>query len=165
MSNACLPKHSWMCVVQYSAASFIETMNSSSLTMDSDEFVARMIAAGVPDIEAASTQPLSPKLKADPTPASPKAGATLIPSAPEDNLGSQPSQTSLASKHFDALHTNCSFGIQMHLHVLQGAEAWCQSLYWLGSVCLIHGLTTFAAYAAYSLVEGVEARACVKPSL
>ncbi len=86
--------------VQYSAASFIETINSSSLTMDSDEFVARMIAAGVPDIEAASTQPLSPKLKVDPTPASPKAGAPLIPAASEDNMGltPQPSQPSLASK-------------------------------------------------------------------
>ncbi|KAL0040776.1 hypothetical protein WJX79_005242 [Trebouxia sp. C0005] len=83
----------------YSAASFIETINSSSLTMDSDEFVARMIAAGVPDIEAASTQPLSPKLKVDPTPSSPKAGAPLIPAAPEDNMGltPQPSQPSLAN--------------------------------------------------------------------
>lgn len=86
--------------MQYSAASFIETINSSSLTMDSDEFVARMIAAGVPDIEAASTQPLSPKLKVDPTPSSPKAGATLIPAASEDNMGltPQPSQPSLASE-------------------------------------------------------------------
>lgn len=77
--------------------------------MDSDEFVARMIAAGVPDIEAASTQPLSPKLKADPTPASPKAGTPLIPAAPEDNLGltPQPSQPSLASEY--SLHTcTCS---------------------------------------------------------
>lgn len=68
--------------------------------MDSDEFVARMIAAGVPDIEAASTQPPSPKIKADPAPGSPHAGATLIPSAPEDNLGlaADPSQPSLASR-------------------------------------------------------------------
>lgn len=86
--------------VQYSAASFIETINSSSLTMDSDEFVARMIAAGVPDIEAASTQPLSPKLKADPTLSSLEAGAPLIPAASEDNMGLTPqaSQPSLASK-------------------------------------------------------------------
>ncbi|DBB04146.1 hypothetical protein WJX77_002566 [Trebouxia sp. C0004] len=83
----------------YSAASFIETINSSSLTMDSDEFVARMIAAGVPDIEAASTQPLFPKLKADTTPSSPTAGASLIPAASEDNMGltPQPSQPSLAN--------------------------------------------------------------------
>ncbi|KAK9833087.1 hypothetical protein WJX74_006750 [Apatococcus lobatus] len=35
----------------YSAASFIETINASSLSMDPDEFVARMVAAGVPDME------------------------------------------------------------------------------------------------------------------
>ena len=86
--------------VQYSAASFIETINSSSLTMDSDEFVARMIAAGVPDIEAASTQPLSPHLRMDPTstPVLPTAGASLIPSAPEDTPGLPPAQASLTSK-------------------------------------------------------------------
>lgn len=37
--------------VQYSAASFIETINSSSLTMDADEFMARMMAAGMPDMQ------------------------------------------------------------------------------------------------------------------
>lgn len=65
--------------------------------MDSDEFVARMIAAGIPDIEVASTQPMSPK-QAPP----PKAGAGLIPAlGPEENLGltPQPSQASLASMH------------------------------------------------------------------
>lgn len=36
---------------QYSAASFIETINSNSLSMDSDEFVARMVAAGIPDLQ------------------------------------------------------------------------------------------------------------------
>lgn len=72
--------------------------------MDSDEFVARMIAAGVADIEAASTQPLSPKLKVDPAPISPRAGAALIPSASEDNLGlaGPLSQPSLASKNVSA---------------------------------------------------------------
>ena len=38
-------------VLQYSAASFIETISSSSLTMDADEFVARMMAAGIPDMQ------------------------------------------------------------------------------------------------------------------
>ena len=38
-------------LMQYSAASFIETINTNSLTMDSDEFVARMVAAGVPDMQ------------------------------------------------------------------------------------------------------------------
>lgn len=93
--------HDMGVVVQYSAASFIETINSSSLTMDSDEFVARMIAAGVADIEAASTQPPSPRIKADPGgPASPRAEAPLIPTAPEDNMGlaSDLSQPSLASR-------------------------------------------------------------------
>lgn len=69
--------------------------------MDSDEFVARMIAAGVADIEAASTQPPSPKIKAEAiAPGSPKTEAPLIPSAPEDNMGlaSDPSQVSLASR-------------------------------------------------------------------
>ena len=68
--------------------------------MDSDEFVARMIAAGVPDIEAAAAQPPSPKVKTDPNsaPATTAAGAGLIPAAPEDNLANQPSQPSLASK-------------------------------------------------------------------
>lgn len=37
--------------VQYSAASFIETISSNSLTMDADEFVARMVAAGIPDMQ------------------------------------------------------------------------------------------------------------------
>jgi hypothetical protein len=40
--------------VQYSAASFIETINSGSLTMDPDEFLAHMVAAGVADMPAAS---------------------------------------------------------------------------------------------------------------
>ena len=35
------------CVVQYSAASFVETINSGSLTMEPDEFLARMVEAGV----------------------------------------------------------------------------------------------------------------------
>ena len=67
--------------------------------MDSDEFVARMIAAGVADIEAASTEPPSPKIKAR-DPGSPRIQAPLIPSAPEDNLGlaPDPSQASLASR-------------------------------------------------------------------
>ncbi|KAK9792230.1 hypothetical protein WJX73_000744 [Symbiochloris irregularis] len=43
----------------YSASSFLETINSNSLTMDSDEFVARMVAAGVPDM-AYLPQPGSP---------------------------------------------------------------------------------------------------------
>ena len=68
--------------------------------MDSDEFVARMIAAGVPDIEAASTQPPSPKMKPHPSPGSPQARDNLIPAAAEDNTGlaSDLSQASLASR-------------------------------------------------------------------
>ena len=110
-----------LCYTQYSAASFIETINSSSLTMDSDEFVARMIAAGVPDIEAASTQPMSPKLRPDPTPASPVAATPLIPAAPEDNLGltPQPSQPSPASEYW--LHT-CTCSKWCHLAFPQPAE-------------------------------------------
>ena len=46
--------------LQYSAASFVETINSASLSMDPDEFVARMISAGVADIEVAS-QAASPR--------------------------------------------------------------------------------------------------------
>lgn len=99
--------------MQYSAASFVETINSGSLTMDSDEFVARMIAAGVADIEAASTQPPSPKIKAEAgAPGSPKIEAPLIPSAPEDNMGlvSDPSQASLASRALDGImHEACPF--------------------------------------------------------
>lgn len=37
--------------MQYSAASFIETVNAESLTIDRDEFMARMMAAGVPDMQ------------------------------------------------------------------------------------------------------------------
>jgi hypothetical protein len=37
------------CGVQYSAASFVETINANSLTIDPDEFVARMLAAKLPD--------------------------------------------------------------------------------------------------------------------
>ena len=38
-------------LLQYSAASFIETINVNSLSMDPDEFVARMVAAGIPDMQ------------------------------------------------------------------------------------------------------------------
>lgn len=89
--------HSELPALQYSAASFIETIDSSSLSMDPDEFVARMIAAGIADIEVASSQPMSPKVKVAPALASPQAGDSLIPSAAEDNLGMTP-QASLASK-------------------------------------------------------------------
>ncbi len=40
--------------MQYSAASFVETINSGSLTMAPDEFVARMVAAGVADMPPAA---------------------------------------------------------------------------------------------------------------
>ena len=46
--------------MQSVAASFIETVNAGSLTMDPDEFVARMVAAGVQDMqpqEVASSEP------------------------------------------------------------------------------------------------------------
>ena len=39
------------CAAQSVAASFVETVNAGSLTMDPDEFVARMVAAGVPDMQ------------------------------------------------------------------------------------------------------------------
>ena len=35
----------------YAAASFVETVNTSSLNVDADEFVARMASAGVPDMQ------------------------------------------------------------------------------------------------------------------
>ena len=38
---------------QYSAASFVETINAGSLTMEPDEFLARMLAAGVADLPSA----------------------------------------------------------------------------------------------------------------
>ena len=79
--------------------------------MDSDEFVARMIAAGVADIEAASTQPPSPKIKAEAgAPVSPKTQTPLIPSAPEDDMGlaADPSQVSLASTALNGIvHGHC----------------------------------------------------------
>ena len=67
--------------------------------MDSDEFVARMIAAGIPDIEMSATQPASPKIKPAPAPTAPTPGASLIPAGPQDSVGltPQPSQASLAS--------------------------------------------------------------------
>ena len=37
--------------MQSVAASFVETVNAGSLTMDPDEFMARMVAAGVPDMQ------------------------------------------------------------------------------------------------------------------
>ena len=39
------------CTLQSVAASFVETVNAGSLTMDPDEFMARMVAAGVPDMQ------------------------------------------------------------------------------------------------------------------
>ncbi len=62
-----------MCA-QYSAASFIETINTNSLSMDADEFIARMVTAGVPDMQ------LMPQLAAHRStaaPAMPPAAATL----------------------------------------------------------------------------------------
>lgn len=46
----------WRIGAQYSAASFVETINSSSLTMDPDEFMARMVAAGIADVPPADPQ-------------------------------------------------------------------------------------------------------------
>ena len=42
------------CGAQSVAASFIETINSGSLSMDPDEFVARMVAGGVSGVQPAS---------------------------------------------------------------------------------------------------------------
>ena len=39
-----------MAAVQCMAASFVETIHTGSLTMDPDEFLAHMVAAGVPDM-------------------------------------------------------------------------------------------------------------------
>ena len=40
-----------VCALQSVAASFVETINAGSLSMDPDEFMARMVAAGVPDMQ------------------------------------------------------------------------------------------------------------------
>ena len=55
--------------MQYSAASFIETINTNSLSMDADEFVARMVAAGVPDMQLLPQPgpPTAPKLQTIPS--------------------------------------------------------------------------------------------------
>lgn len=45
---------------QYSAASFIETVNATSLTIDPDEFMARMVAAGIPDMAYSSNSKAPP---------------------------------------------------------------------------------------------------------
>ena len=49
-------------LLQYSAASFIETVNANSLTIDPDEFMARMVAAGIPDM-ALAPNPAAPLLR------------------------------------------------------------------------------------------------------
>ncbi|KAK9823919.1 hypothetical protein WJX72_006354 [[Myrmecia] bisecta] len=46
----------------YSAACFIETINTNSLSMDPDEFIARMVAAGIPDMQVMPT-PSSPSFR------------------------------------------------------------------------------------------------------
>lgn len=43
----------------YSAASFIETINANSLSIDPDEFLARMLEAGVADVGLASDGPVT----------------------------------------------------------------------------------------------------------
>lgn len=58
---------------QYSAASFIETVNATSLTIEPDEFVAHMIAAGIPDMQLA---PLSQNATPKSHPAKPPAFVT-----------------------------------------------------------------------------------------
>ena len=48
--------------MQSVAASFIETIHTKSLTMDPDEFLARMVAAGVPDMQMqAPPEAISPR--------------------------------------------------------------------------------------------------------
>ena len=42
---------------QYSAASFVETINAGSLTMEPDEFLARMLSAGIADLPSALPPP------------------------------------------------------------------------------------------------------------
>lgn len=84
-----------MCV-QYSAASFIETINTNSLSMDADEFIARMVTAGVPDMQ------LMPQLatqRSAAAPAAPPAVAALLDpnSGPSDErAGATPSALSEA---------------------------------------------------------------------
>lgn len=65
--------------MQYSAASFVETINSNSLTMDPDEFVARMVDAGVPDMHFLP-QPGSPPPAAKADAPSASAPGPLAPS-------------------------------------------------------------------------------------
>lgn len=81
-SNDHLGLSLYILAMQYSAASFIETINSGSLSMDPDEFVARMVAAGVADLPAASPR-ASSKPATSPTFAAPAAenGAVLPPPA------------------------------------------------------------------------------------
>ncbi|BDA40541.1 probable vacuolar protein sorting-associated protein 9A at N-terminal half [Coccomyxa sp. Obi] len=82
----------------YSAASFIETVNANSLSMDPDEFMARMIAAGVPDMQLAPSQ--DGATKPVPHPEKPPAFVTAQPTLdsaanhwpPEDAADPTPDQ-------------------------------------------------------------------------
>ena len=78
---------------QYSAASFIETINTNSLSMDADEFIARMVTAGVPDMQ------LMPQLAAQRSTAAPPAAAALPdpnPAPTDEHAGATPSALSEA---------------------------------------------------------------------
>ncbi len=70
--------------VQYSAASFIETINTQSLSMEADEFIAHMVAGGVPDMQLipnpAVDRPISPPAQNPKAPTPPPliGGATSL---------------------------------------------------------------------------------------
>ena len=63
--------------MQYSAASFVETMNSGSLSIEPDEFLARMVEAGVAHLP--SSPPDGPI-----TPRSTQLSPATMPSSPLD---------------------------------------------------------------------------------
>lgn len=72
---------------QYSAASFVETINANSLTIDPDEFVARMIAAGIPDTGA---EPVAAPASASAAQEVPPSPSPSVVRGVEEQYGSMP---------------------------------------------------------------------------
>ena len=85
-----------MCA-QYSAASFVETINAGSLTMEPDEFLARMLSAGVANLPSAPPPASTPAAAL--TAAAPGSGPGHAAAAIADHVANSPHAHSPSAPH------------------------------------------------------------------